>query len=90
LDGGLDLQTSGLALLNNLGIDQVWVCLVEAVFVRRELMQGSAKEHKSYAYAQDAIHANLRSCGVGSPQLTNCDSSGLGPDGFFRRYSLQR
>jgi hypothetical protein len=38
LDGGLDLQASGLALLDNLGVDQVWVCLVGVVLERRVLV----------------------------------------------------
>src|ERR1035437_1871661 len=44
LNGGLDLQTSGLALLDNLGIDQVWVCLVGIVFERRILVNRVAED----------------------------------------------
>src|ERR1035437_540526 len=38
LNGGLDLQTSRLALLDNLGIDQFWACLGGIVFERRILV----------------------------------------------------
>src|ERR1035437_587431 len=44
LNGGLDLQTSRLALLDNLGIDQVWVCLVGIVVERRILVNRVAED----------------------------------------------